>query len=90
MKNELALALKVTCNYMGHAGHILLGLPNMCVTQKNPHDSILLNNVNAYTVCKFKKFPLGNFFFASTVEKFQILAYKKVAILPQGTVTTLI
>ena len=30
---------------MGHAGHIFLGLSNMCVTQKNPHDSILLNNV---------------------------------------------
>ncbi len=31
-----------------------------------------------------------NFFIASTEEKFQILEYRKVAILPQGTVTTLI
>ena len=54
MKNELALALKVTCNYMGHAGHIFLGLSNMCVTQKNPHDSILLNNVNAYVLLCLK------------------------------------
>ncbi len=44
----------------------------------------------SYTVCKFKKFPPGNLFFASTVEKLQILEYRKVAILPQGTVTTLI
>ncbi len=43
-----------------------------------------------HTVCKFKKFPPGNLFYASTVEKFQILEYRKVAILPQGTGTTLI
>ena len=42
------------------------------------------------TVCKFKKFPPGNLFFVSTVEKFQILEYGKVAIVPQGPVTMLI
>ncbi len=43
-----------------------------------------------YTVCKFKKFPPGNLFFLRTVEKFPILEYSKVAILPQGPVTTLV
>ena len=37
-----------------------------------------------------KSFRLETFFFASTVEKSQILEYRKVAILVQGTVTTLI
>ena len=42
------------------------------------------------TVCKFKRFPLGNLFFVSTVGKFQILEHRKVAVLPQGPVTMLI
>ena len=32
-------------------------------------------------VCKFKKFPPEDLFFVSTVEKFQILEYEKVAML---------
>ncbi len=42
-----------------------------------------------HTVHKFKKFPPRNLFFVSTVEKFQILVYRKVAILPQGPVWVL-
>ena len=41
-------------------------------------------------VLKFKNFPPGNLFFVSTAGKFQILEYRKVAILPQGPVTMLI
>ncbi len=40
-------------------------------------------------VCKFKKFPPGHLFFVSNVGKFQILEYRKVAVLPQGPVTML-
>ena len=43
-----------------------------------------------HTVHKFKKFPPGNLFVVSTVEKFQILEYRKAAIFPQGPVTMLI
>ena len=41
----------------------------------------------ASTVCKFKKFLPAHLFFVTTVEKFQILEYRKVAILPLGPVT---
>ncbi len=39
----------------------------------SPNNDCSLNGL--YTVCKFKKFPPGNLFFVSTVEKFQILEY---------------
>ncbi len=50
----------------------------------------LKEKLSIYTVLKFKNFPPGNLFFVSTVEKFQILEYRKVAILPQDPVTMLI
>ena len=43
-----------------------------------------------HTVLKVKKFPPRNLFFVSTVEKFKILEYRKVAILPQGPFNMLI
>ena len=47
-------------------------------------------NLIRSTVCKFKKFPPRKLIFVNIVGKFQILEYRKVAILPKGTVTMLI
>ena len=38
---------------------------------------------------RWSVFPLGNLYFVSTVEKFQILEYRKVEILLKGPVTIL-
>ncbi len=56
----------------------------------NPIEKFKRSILHLNTVLKFKNFPPGNLFFVSTVEKFQILEYRKVARLPQGPVTMLI